>query len=171
MEDFTIFYIMFHTVEEKYKDYFKFTTVSNPFRRAIASWKPLIYNEPYRKKRGWLKRVGGEDFLTFTRYLKKIKQQNIIPPKKHLVISQTSLHPNVNFDMILHLQNLQEEFNQLPFVKEHIEVPVSFTHNKKGTRHYFEGDDWKKLYNDEAIQNVLYAWGEDFDTYGYSKEL
>ncbi len=166
-----------HTIHTRnipvqYKDYFKFTIVSNPFRRAIACWKPLAFYEPYRIKRGWLKELGGEEFVYYTRYIKKMSKSQKTPPKKYMIWSQSKLHDFMEYDRVLNLQNLQEEFNELPFVKEEIQTENVFSANKKEKPHFYENeDDWKKEYNDECIQNVLEAWGNDFEKYGYSKEL
>ena len=94
------------------------------------------------------------------------------PPKKYMIWSQSKLHDFMEYDRVLNLQNLQEEFNELPFVKEEIQTENVFSANKKEKPHFYENeDDWKKEYNDECIQNVLEAWGNDFEKYGYSKEL
>lgn len=153
-------------IPEKYKDYYKFTIVANPFRRALASWKPLV-TQPMYIKRSWPQRIGGSEFIDFTRYLRRIKDSNFETAKKPLILPQCRLgHMHVEWDKIMHLETIQEDFNSLPFVDRHIDVPQHCSYNK------FEGkDDWKKKYNQECIDNVLYAWGEDFDRLGYSKEL
>ena len=143
-----------------YKDYYKFSIVTNPFRRAVSCWKPLAHEPLYAKQRGWAEKLGGKSFLQYTRF---IKQSDM---KHFLIASQSRLFGSLKFDKILHLDNIQEEFNTLPFIQKKIEVPVIFSLNK-----FKNKDDWKKLYSPEAVFNVLTAWGEDFDKFNYEKKI
>jgi hypothetical protein len=65
---------------------------------------------------------------------------------------------NSNIDHVIHLENLEEEFNALPFVDKQITIPVK---NKR------EHMPWEEALTPSAVASINRWYADDFKLGGY----
>jgi hypothetical protein len=65
-------------------------------------------------------------------------------------------------DYIIRMEDIENEFNQLPFVREHTTIP----HDKKGSK---DGPWWKTVIQKES-EELIYQWAkDDFIAFNYER--
>lgn len=141
---------------QKFKNYFKFAFVRNPWDRAVSDWLWLMkeanrYNHTLK------------DFLLEKRFFSTINHSNDQNGRKDHFATQSSYifqdgKPDIDF--IGRLENLQQDFNT---VCEKIGIPqqkLSHT-NKTKIKHYSE------YYDNETIQIVAKKYSKDIHMFGY----
>jgi len=148
----------FHTCDPRLipLGYFVFTVCRNPFTRAVSIWwSTCVRDDRYRFRRfmpDW------KSFECFAECLLRFKNK----PPHILLATQTKWHGPVVFDRYLKLENLEPEFNALPFVQDHVVLPRLNTSTYK---------DYWEAYTPDAIEMVR-EWGkEDFEKFGYTTEF
>jgi len=65
-------------------------------------------------------------------------------------------------DKTIHLENLNEEMQELPFVDDDVVIPHR-NHNKRKHR------EWEPYYTAEAEANIYEYFKEDFESFGYPR--
>ena len=133
-------------IDEQYNDYLSFCVVRNPYSRLVSWWWSICNTggDRYGHKKELLDRglsLSLEDFLTV--WVEKNGTSQIRP---------------ISFDYILKLENIEDDFNSLPFITKHINIPRS---NAKNRPH------WKELINTKSIQLINTAYKRDFELLGY----
>lgn len=140
-------------IPKEFKNYTSFCVVRNPYSRLI-SWWWSICKAPTDRYGHWkeLEQMGLtkslEDFLTLWATKNGITQSKIV-------------EVNDKIDYTVKLENLEEEFNQLPFVTNHITFPHK---NKKNHPH------WRELITPEAGEIINKTFKKDFEIFGYDME-
>ena len=136
----------------RYRDHFIFTVVRNPYDRAVSSWTWAQNCEhPDRVRQD----VGGPDFPSFAKGLSRGRHA-WMP-----CINQTTWQSAFNPTAVIHIENLQDEFNALPFVTEPIELPCL---NK------WEHPPWRELMTEEIAGWIRQWAGPDFENFGYNPD-
>jgi len=168
----------FHSTEipSPYRRYFRWTICRNPFSRAVSLWWSgckLAHLDQYKFR----ERCGSiDDFTQFMVWLAgtSLEERGLEP----LMNNQTDWLAPVEPVHAIHLEHLKEELNQLPFWKKEIELPwLNTTSQKIESQIKNKGQTiirppwWKMYREEEAIEAVLNWAGNDFERFGYSKEI
>ncbi len=154
----------YHTneISKQYSDYFKFTLVRNPYSRAISIFNVCKNIEPYATD--YRRRIGLRfTFLDFCKWISGPGCKAQTGRAGYVVRPQSEwLAPCGNFDKILHVENIEDELKDLPFIDHVKPFPNLLERTDKSK--------WKEFYNEETA-NLIFRWAEnDFNLYGYEKE-
>lgn len=96
--------------------YFIFATVRNPYVRAVSAYRNLI---SIRLNECWDK----FHMMSMSQYLDyEILARRKIPPRS-CIAGRIGVYRPLELNAILHAENLQEEFNILPFVTSSVDIP------------------------------------------------
>lgn len=147
--------------------YLVFSTCRNPYDRLVALWNSLLFapNDKHGYRDSWLSTLKSDDFLTFCKFAAKHRSNieyiaNVRMPS--LMIPQHRWYRKMPNRVIpLHLENVEEEFNNLTFVHSHVSIP-HLLHRKHSS--------WDELKTEEIIHYVNQWAGKDFEKFGYTKE-
>lgn len=139
------------------KDYFVFTVVRNPYQRTFSLWKEILRQHWWNghpNPGGYREFI--ENWLVGRDYPDSIAEFLMNYPQISLSITQSlqELTPH-----ILRFENLQEDFNQLPFLKKHHQLP--HLNVSKDDRQYRESLIAENIH-------LVNKWcREDFENFGY----
>lgn len=146
--------------------YTVFSTCRNPYERAVALWHSVLHIEKEdRYRKTWLSVLDDDSFLSFCRYLaqRRMDIETIRggPRLPMIAVPQWRWYQGMPGDTIpLHLENFEEEFNALPFITEHHQIP----HVLK--REHASFDELKT----PEITDCINHWAEhDFKRFGYKR--
>lgn len=145
-------------------EYTIFTTVRNPYDRFVALWYSILYvREDYIQS--WSQYLSDKSLESFAIF---INNQDFIQNKSKVRLAQLVIpqYKWVSFmpkkTIILHLENLNQEFHELSFVNKKCSIP----HNLKR-----EHESWDRLKNSK-VTDLINKWAEyDFQLFGYQQEL
>jgi hypothetical protein len=103
----------YDVVPAKYKNYFKFTTIRNPYARAVSLWWSTCKRG--NDKRGFIKESGGDSLELFLKFLisNKNSEKNAT---FHLLRTQSRYLKANKYDAILKMESLEEDFWNLKFI-------------------------------------------------------
>ena len=134
---------------KKYKDYYTFVVSRNPYDRICSGYYSTCIRGDCDKY-GFKNRLGKNNNLE--NFLIHI---NPIP-------KQIDFYRYNKIDKILEFDNLEKEFNELPFVKDYIKLPVV-----NSTK--YDRPHWTKILNKKTIHLVNKIYNEDFDLLNYKR--
>lgn len=172
MESFDGLYISDHLKEvpKKYRNYFVFTVVRNPYSRTVSSWWSTCKRENDKRKyiQKYLKKEN--TFLNFCRHLEQINRE----------INYPHIHPQAEwltrnqFDKIVRFENLELEWLVLPFNTNKVPLPhinptTKVQIGKFGPGNPVARDQFTSYLCDESVQIINDFYSEDFDLTGYKK--
>lgn len=138
-------------IPKQYEDYYSFLVVRNPYERMVSWWWAICKDkgDRYRHK-AQLRKAGLTeslfDFLTFW--------------STGSFGQATHLTSNKKIDKIIKLENIQEEFNTLPFVKTPLAIPRINTHTRPS---------WEELLDVESGKLINRVYEDDFKCFGYEQ--
>jgi hypothetical protein len=152
----------YHTnvIPKENQNYYKFTLVRNPYSRAISIYNVCKNINPY--KEDYIGKIG-DDFLSFCKWLSSNNCKKDPGRAGFVVRPQWEwLRPCGKFDKILHVETVEEELKDLPFIDKDISFPNLLERTDKSK--------WKEFYNQQTA-DLVYKWAQkDFELYGYDKE-
>lgn len=161
-------------VPQRAKNYIKFSTVRNPYSRIVALWNSLLMagareggEIPKKYRQTYMHVIGSDSFEDYCKFCAEnrdtIEHTKII---RYPLLSipqwrwyQEYLPPDTK---PLKIENIQEEFNALPFVEKEIMIPT-----KLKRKH----ETWDELKNNNIIEYVNHWAEKDFELFGYEKEV
>jgi hypothetical protein len=148
-------------VPEEYKDYYTFTTIRNPYDRACSSYYSMC------RRDGCDVVKIGKKFNIYMNYFKENNLENtfenfLLCIKENLrkgrfvkaSLPQIDFHIHNKIDKLIQFEDLEKNFNTLPFVKQYTKLRVM---NKTKTKPY-----WENLMNDEVVNLINEVYREDF---------
>jgi hypothetical protein len=136
-------------IPQKYNNYFKFSTCRHPYDRAISVWWALAV----RRKEKIPADLKGKTFTEFCHMIKEGKAPH------RLMLSQSERIKNTPVDLFLKIEDIDKEFNGLPFANgSSIENTFAFK-TERGPNTDYLGEDEKEL--------IYSAWRSDFTKFGY----
>ena len=135
-------------IPEHAKNYLKIVSVRNPIDRIIS------YYYDYTRKKTRPIFQSFEEFLDYSIRVNNLP--NIFDDQIYIHYCLTKYIEPIGYDIVLKVENLEKDFNSLPFVKTFIPIPM------KNKGNYNSSIDITK-YLDK-----IYLWaGEDFKVFGY----
>ena len=137
-------------IPEEYKNYTSFCVVRNPYSRLVSWWWSICKadGDRYGHKKELQDRglsLSLEDFLTLWREKKGAFQAPIVETVNRM-------------DHVLKLENIEHDFNALPFVTKYIAIPKVNVKNKI---------HWTDLLTPKAIEMINAGWKRDFELLNY----
>ena len=146
-------------IPDKYKDYYTFTVVRNPYDRAVSSWWSTCKRG--NDKRGFIRKYLKKDntFLNFMKNIYAITSEN---PDFHITEPQSEWLRGNNFNKIISFQNINTGWAQLPFniEKTRLEIINSSNIVREGNP-YIKGH-FNRYLCSESIELVNEFYAEDF---------
>jgi len=148
-------------VPEKNKDYFTFSTCRHPFSRAVSAFHVLTRDDGYKDL--FLPKIGGDDFLSFVKWLVKHDSETELVGRGMAVLTlqSTWLKP-VRIDKLVRIEQANDDFASLPFVKEPVTVPTLLA------RKHETWDEIKCKKSDKLLRNWL---AKDFEFLPYDPDV
>jgi len=163
-------------IMDLYNKYCRWTVVRNPYTRAVDLWWSacrLAHLDQYKFRAG----CGSKDnFVQFITWLADLPLKD----REHepLMLNQVEWLTPVEPITAIHLENLDEELNQLPFWFDYIKIPRLNTvtqkikDREKEEGHPIVRPSWQEFYKDKAARDAVLKWaGNDFTRFGYSTEI
>lgn len=154
------------TIPSTYNNYFSFTIKRNPYDRICSAYWHVC-----RRKGNW-----DTDRYGYQKMLKKSNLENTLENYLSLIQIKHGLHnqpqwpfyENNKFNAIIEFDNIQAEFNQLPFVQEPIELCFANTTTKyREIKCPNPREHWTKMMTPKAYEIVNKLYKEDFELLGY----
>lgn len=139
-----------HRIRPEDQGYTSFCVVRNPYSRLVSWWWSICKakRDRYGHKRELAKRGLPE---TLQGFLTLWEEKNRTDQFSHV-------EANGGFDHILKLENLEQEFNALPFVRKPVLVPHA---NKKNH------PPWQELLDPESGRLINRIYKQDFEFFNY----
>jgi len=145
----------------KFKKYYKFTVVRNPWDRLASAYFYLKAGGKNKSDSEWAKNNLSE-FKSFEDFIKTgLHQKHIIgwvhfkPQYKFLELT----NKKIGLDYIGRFENLQEDFNT---IANHLEVKAVLPHTNQSER-----PSYKDLYSQETIRIVANIYQKDISLFDY----
>jgi hypothetical protein len=147
-------YPPFHNwiIPKELKEYFVFTTVRNPYARAISSWQAWI-------KKGLVKFGKSKYSLNFEKFFEDLNSGKI-NGRNYDWRRQVGVIDKIEEVHILRYESLEKDFNDLPFIDQQIVLP------QIGIQNY---DDWQGYYTPDLEAKVYEFLKNDFERFGYKR--
>lgn len=144
-----------YLVPHEFEDYFIFTTVRNPYDRAVSGWffEPVIRSPDDPPK---------PPSLAVS--LRQALAEGLAGTRKHP--GQAALVRRCRAELVLHYERLPECLGELPFVDKHSIPP--FPHNNAGGYRDRE-KGFFDLFSSEEEQLVWELERDDFGMFGYQR--
>lgn len=140
-------------IPKEYNSYPSFCVVRNPYSRLVSWWWSIC-------------KVGGDRYG----HKKELQQRGLTTSFKDFLtlwaekngIAQAPAVETVNqIDYVIRLENLEEEFNNLPFISSYIQIP------KKNSRNY---PHWTEIVDETTGRMISETYKRDFELFGYKIE-
>jgi len=140
-------------IPDQYVDYTSFCVVRNPYSRLVSWWWSIC-------------KVGGDRYG----HIKELTDLGLTTTLEDFLtlwdtkngLGQAFIVEDVNrMDHIIKLENIEEEFNALPFINNHISIPKVNVKNKP---------HWRELITPKAAQKIETMYKRDFELFNYKIE-
>jgi len=138
-------------------DYIKISWVRNPFDRLVSGWMHRVRNNNDAKGYGISPKASFEDFIN---HICSVEDENLnvhFRQQTSFIAIQGKLVP----DILIHLENLQEEWEQLRSKFNWLSSIRWHEQKTKGPGKY------RKHYNKDLIEKVRHRFEEDLDLLEY----
>ena len=159
-------------------EYFYFISVRNPYERMFSFWKFVLHHaatkgrQPYGHKswrRFFPKPVKHPvSFEQFVLHGPQTRKQWLRQKWNRLLRTVWSCGWHVQqlqkpIDAVLHLETLPADIQRIPYL-QHVVIP----HTNAGP---VKQRPWQESYTPELVQAVQDWWPDDFEQFGYSRDL
>jgi hypothetical protein len=170
------------------RSYFVFAVVRNPYAKAVSYWSftknkghQITKTATFEEYACWLNdpkfspqiRPIKEMCRGYLARYKKVPEEHLAEVTKYLMAhsqlqgrtmtSSQQLSFAHHVDKVVHLENLNEELQELPFVKEEVSTKL-VGRNKRAHR------DWRAYYNTPEVEEHIYEYfKQDFEAFGYER--
>jgi len=154
-------------IPDNFKDYYKFTIIRNPYDRVISSWWSTTQRG--NDSKFYILRTLKTDtsFLNFCKNLDILEKNH---PNVPHVTPQIEWIKNNKFDKIIKYENLNEEWLNLPFNKNHKPlVHINATTKVEGKRNEIAREPSEKYLSKKTIELINKFYKEDFDNLGFDR--
>lgn len=141
--------------KRKYRDYYKFTFVRNPWARAVSCYfnKVIVKNKMFKECQK----------MSFEEWIDWLACQDLRRVNLHCRPQSYFFPPNVKFDFIGRLENFEEDLCEL---MSHLGITIDCVpHNNKSDHEHYS-----HYYNDRTREMVRKIYAEDIARFGYEFE-
>ena len=156
-------------VPGQYRSFFTFIVARNPYDRVCSIYWAMCQRAPELDQYNWknsLRKKGLENNLeNFLLLVKSGVKQRVDHP-----IHQYRFHNRNDINSILRFESLQNDFNNLPFIKKPVELPrINITVDIKSVpgKIRMPRPPWKEMINERSIRLINEIYAKDFDLLGY----
>jgi len=160
-----------HIILKEMQDFYKFTSVRNPYERFISMWWSTA-QRPLKPGAGSSFRIlaGGNDIKSILSWMIKCKHDNKINKENifghQLLLTQSTYLNETNFDVILEVENLNKDFStKLKFTNPNEiitrENPTIITSDHNGPAR--SENIFNYIKDNETLDMINYYYAEDFD--------
>ena len=150
-----------NTIPQKYKDYFIFCIVRNPYSRAVSLWFSAIASWP-RFDYGIVKTCGKE-FVPFLQMLNTPKVNGGFGGLP--MVSMSSFLGKIQLNRTLRFEHLEDDITTLPFWEG--DSPT-LKYNVRGHLR----PHWSHYFRDYKNAELVQQWAEqDFERFGYDTKI
>ena len=131
-------------------NYYSFTVSRNPYARMVSWWWSVckVGGDRYGHKKHLREEGLSESLFDFL----------ILWERKGDYSQSRYLDVNEPLDKILKLENIEEDFNSLAFVTEHVNIP------KKNVKNH---PKWEELLDDASCKLINRIYEKDFENFNY----
>jgi chondroitin 4-sulfotransferase 11 len=150
----------------KYKDYFKFAFVRNPYDRLVSCYTNKISGKSEMFLKHNKKFKTEISFKEFVRVVSSIPNKKLDRHLKPQYLFLTDKKGNLIPDFIGKFENINEDFKKA-CKKAGIENPPELPKKNPSKRK----KDYKDYYDEETKKLVQERYRKDFELFGYSKEF
>lgn len=142
-------------------DYFKFTTIRNPYDRLVSAWNSLLFTDEYRDE--YISLIGNDTFEALVKWAWSNKRNLPYMGVRGLmtVVPQSTYLRGMKIDKYLKIENIDEELSNLHFVDSKIKV-----HKLLHRKH----KQWSELKNKTILKFANDFLKEDFEMFDYQME-
>jgi hypothetical protein len=150
----------------KYKNYFKFCFVRNPWDRLVSWYNMFLKKGVHNKFSKYI--LTSKNFSDFLRktdiiYDNDVKYKNTLSYPKSISFNQldyiTDINGDIGVNYIGKFENINEDFD---YIKNKIGLNTTLKHINK-----YEHKDYRTYYNDFDIEVVYNMYKRDIDYFGY----
>jgi hypothetical protein len=137
-------------IPKQYNKHFSFCTVRNPYARMVSWWWSVckMPGDRYHHKAELAEANLPPTLLGF---LTLWKMKGDYSQSRYIEV-------NNGISQILKLENIEEDFNTLPFMKKHVTIP---TVNSK------KHPPWTELLDEESGKTINQHYKKDFENFKY----
>ena len=133
------------------ENHYSFTVSRNPYARMISWWWSICKADGDRY--GHKKELRDANLSeSLPDFLLLWERKGDYSQTKYLSVNHDPL------DTILKLENIEEDFNNLPFVKEHVDIPKVNAKNHPS---------WQGLLNENSRVLINRIYADDFENFNY----
>ena len=138
----------------------KFTTIRNPFTRAISCWQQSMRSH-------WIPKDSPFEFFLDQDFSKITDTHN----KTHVIPLTEYLDPYFNkIKKFVKVEQLEKDLREIEETFGMEKRPIK-AYNRGTYRHPRDGFDYKSFYTKERIQRVIDKYFDDFMAFDYSKSI
>jgi hypothetical protein len=155
-----------HILPSKYKDFYKFTFVRDPYERMFSLYWSCCVKSGDMK--GFLADMSDEGFATdfkgFLQWVVKHKDRFYdLNQSKYLILkSQASFFISNRFDAVIKMEDISDKLTELPFIEKGFALP----HLNKSN---YDPETYRKYFDSEVFELINFYCSEEFDLTGYEK--
>ena len=131
-------------------NYYSFTVSRNPYARMVSWWWSICKIDGDR--------YGHKKHLQDEGLTESLSDFLILWERKGDYSQSKYLDVNDPLDKLLKLENIEEDFNSLPFVTEHVSIPKRNAKNHPA---------WKELLDDSSRDLINRIYENDFKNFNY----
>ena len=152
--------------DEKFSEFITFSSVRNPFSRAVSSWKHWSWQRHGNKLNfeQFCERLKNKD------YPSKVAEWHAVSPSDHLFTSSGEML----VDYIVRLENIQEDFEKILAVAGHPKREVQHRNQSAkqswSTKELRKNEHYSTYYNDNTRKIIGEVYKRDIERFGYEFE-
>ena len=141
-------------------NHYLFTTVRNPFTRAISCWQQSL-------RSSWIPKDSPFEFFLDQDFSKITDTHN----KTHVIPLTEYLDPYFNkIKKFVKVEQLEKDLREIEETFGMEKRPIK-AYNRGTYRHPRDGFDYKSFYTKERIERVIDKYFDDFMAFDYSKSI
>jgi len=145
-------------VPEKFKDFFKFTIVRNPYERAVSLWWSTCKRD---NRRPYTDIIGSSEILDFFTWLNKPNQNR--GTGSEILRTQALYLKKTKFDKILYTESLEADFKSIPMFSKVGHFPNMNSTQVVQPNNPLARKNWMHYMTPAVIKQIEKYYAEDFE--------
>lgn len=146
------------------KDMYSFVVTRNPYDRAISMWWSTCVREQTGQGKDFKKYANSSTLEGLLKWMITLPESSKNTGSGMLLTTQSAYFKNNKYDKILSFENLQDDFNTLPFLKNSIILPRLNSSSKVwGGNKIPKESDYTKYLTPAIIDMINLYYEKDFE--------